>query len=112
MFPSTSLPNRSGELRSVLLTHFHFMVLSGNTVYVINRYDDSIVFQEEIPETEENILGLCADLKKSTYWIFTTEHIFEIVATEEDRDIWKIMLNDKHFDNAMRFAKVRSTLFP
>lgn len=105
LFPTNLLPEDAGAIRSILLSHFHLMVLCGNTVYIINRYDNRIVFQEQIPESQENILGLCGDLKKSTYWVFTTDSIFEVVATDEDRDIWKIMLADQNFASAARFAK-------
>ena len=52
------------------------------------------------------ILGLCADPKSSTYWIFTNDSIFEIIVKDEARDVWKIMLGQKSFDAALRFANV------
>lgn len=106
LFARSSLPEGAGEITSILLTHFHLIVLCGNTVYAFNRYDESLVLQETIPETPSNILGLVCDPKKSTYWVFTTTSIFEILATDEDRDVWKIMLADKSFDGALRYAKV------
>jgi tetratricopeptide (TPR) repeat protein len=37
--------------------------------------------------------------------LFTTQEIFEIVITDESRDVWKIMLKAQQFDSASQFAK-------
>lgn len=67
--------------------------------------DDSIVFQQSIVDPGTTILGICSDPKKSTYWIFTSNEIYEVVVTDEERDLWRILLREKSFEKAMRFAK-------
>lgn len=105
LFSKATVSSMKNHITSVALTQYHIIVLCGTDLYAINRLDDSVVFQEAIVDPGTKVLGLCSDVKKSTFWVFTTTEIFEIVVLEEDRDVWKIMLNNKSFETAMRFAK-------
>lgn len=82
------------------------LVLCGNTVYAVNKLDDSIVFQEDVSDDVSRILGLCMDPKNSTYWVSTRESIYEIVETKEERDVWRLKMAEKSFDEAFRYAEV------
>jgi len=46
------------------------------------------------------------DFIKDSYWVFTTHSLYEILITDEDRDVWKIYLKQKMFDAALSFTKV------
>lgn len=105
LFSKTGIPTIRTPITAVALTHYHIIVLAGTDVYAINRLDDSVVFQEAVVDPGTTVLGLCSDAKKSTLWAYTNTELFEIVVTDEDRHVWKIMLGDKSFDAAMRFAK-------
>ena len=100
------LPNARGDITSIALTHWHMLALCGNTVYAVNRLDDSIVFQEDVSDDLSSILGLCMDPKNSTYWVLTRESIYEIVETKEERDVWRLKMAEKSFDEAFRYAEV------
>ena len=52
------------------------------------------------------MLGLAADPVRKTYWVFTDQSLFELVVGNEDRDVWKIYLEKRQFDVALRYAKV------
>ena len=69
------------------------------------RLDDRIVYDQVVLEPGETALCLISDQKKNTYWLFTTQEIYEIVVTDEDRDVWKIMLRSQKFDLASQYAK-------
>ena len=84
------------------------LALTDTTLYAVNRLDDSIVFQQNLVDPGATVLGLCSDPKKSTFWVFTSAEIYEIVVTDEERDLWKILLKEKSFEKAMRFAKTNS----
>ena len=105
LFSKAAIPTMRSAITSVALTEYHVIILCGTDIYAVNRLDDSVVFQEAIVDPGTRVLGLCSDVKKSTFWIFTTTEIFEVVVTKEDRDVWKIYLADKSFEEAMRFAK-------
>lgn len=90
---------------SIALTQWHVLHLVGGRIVAINRLDDTVVFDQVVLEPGQQALGLFADQQKNTFWLFTTEEIFEIVVTDEDRDVWKVMLRTEHFDAALRYAR-------
>lgn len=90
---------------SISLTQFHILHLIEGRVVAINRLDGSLVYDQLVLEPGNAPLGLYADHKKNTYWLFTQREIFEVVVTDEARDVWKIMLRNEQFDAASRYAK-------
>lgn len=90
---------------SMILSQWHILQLVEGRIVAINRLDDTVVLDQVVLEPGRNALGLVADVKKNTFWLFTTQEIFEIVVTEESRDIWKIMLKSQHFEAASQYAK-------
>ncbi|KAF2093954.1 hypothetical protein NA57DRAFT_47713 [Rhizodiscina lignyota] len=99
-------PKSSQEpAQSMILTQWHIVQLVEGRIVATNRLDDSVVHDQLVLEPGQSALGLVADPTKNTYWLFTTQEIFEIVVTEEDRDVWKIMLKAQRFDDASQFAR-------
>jgi len=92
-------------ITSISLTQFHILHLVEGRVVAINRLDGSLVYDQLVLEPGNAPLGLYADHKKNTYWLFTQREIFEVVVTDEARDVWKIMLRNEQFDAASRYAK-------
>ncbi|KAK4041051.1 Pep3/Vps18/deep orange family-domain-containing protein [Parachaetomium inaequale] len=89
---------------AIALTQWHVVSLVGTRVVVANRLTGSIVYDQTILDPGQKAVGLCVDLQKNTFWLFTPEEIFEIVPRDEDRDIWKIMLQMQQFDAALQYA--------
>lgn len=117
VLPRSRLPGASPNARgkeanqpisSMTLTHFHILNVIGNRLVGVNRLDNSVVFDQSVLEAGQTSLGLHSDLKKNTYWIFTQRDIFEIVVTDEDRDVWRIMLDRQQFDLAAKHARTAS----
>ncbi|KAH8895039.1 Pep3/Vps18/deep orange family protein [Thozetella sp. PMI_491] len=92
------------EIDAIALTQWHIISLVGNRIVAANRLTGANVFDQVILDRGQKAIGLCVDLQKNTFWLFTTQEIFEIVLRDEDRDIWKIMLKMQHFDAALRYA--------
>lgn len=90
---------------SIVLTQWHIVHLVGGRVIAIDRLDDRVVFDQVVLDPGQQALGLFADQQKNTFWLFTTQEIYEIVVTDEDRDVWKVMLKTEHFDAALRYAR-------
>jgi hypothetical protein len=90
---------------SIALTQWHILHLVGGRILAVNRLDDRVVFDQVVLDPGQHALGLFADQQKNTFWLFTTQDIFEIVVKNEDRDVWKVMLQTEHFDAALRYAK-------
>ncbi|TLD32730.1 hypothetical protein PspLS_00414, partial [Pyricularia sp. CBS 133598] len=88
----------------IALTQWHVVCLVGRRVVAVNRLTGAIVYDQVILEMGQKAAGLCVDLQKNTFWLFTAQEIFEIVVRDEDRDIWKIMLQAQRFDAALQYA--------
>ncbi|KAK9470374.1 Pep3/Vps18/deep orange family-domain-containing protein [Dipodascopsis tothii] len=104
LFPESRLPQGQNPIQSVALTKYHILVLKDNEIFAINMLDGKLVFHDRLPYTEK-FVGLMADRKSSTFWTYSSENIYEITVTREDRDIWRIYLAQKRFDEALRMAK-------
>jgi hypothetical protein len=90
---------------SIALTQWHVLHLVGGRIVAVNRLDDTVVFDQVVLDPGQKALGLFTDQQKNTFWLFTSQEIYEIVVTDEDRDVWKVMLQTEHFDAALRYAK-------
>lgn len=89
---------------ATVLTQWHIVSLVAGRIIAANRLTGSIVYDQIILEQGQKPLGLYTDQQKNTFWLFTTQDIFEIVLRDEDRDIWQIMLQRQQFDSALQYA--------
>lgn len=92
------------QSRHLALTQWHVLQLFGDRVVASNRLDDSVVYDRSILSEGETPLTLMADPKKNTFWLFSTKSIYEVVARDEDRDIWRIMVKLQRFEEALQYA--------
>ncbi|KAI1003971.1 Vacuolar protein sorting-associated protein 18 [Podosphaera aphanis] len=90
---------------SIALTKWHIIHLVGGRVICTNQLNDQVVFDQVILDASQKALGLLADRQKNTFWLFTSDEIYEIVALDEDRDIWMLMLKAEDFDSALKYAR-------
>lgn len=115
LLPRSQLPaaeSQSGRKKpgqeligSIALTQWHILNLVGERIIAVNRLDDRVIFDQVVLEPGQQALGLFADQQKNTFWLFTTQEIFEITVKNEDRDVWEVMLQTEHFDAALRYAR-------
>lgn len=115
MVPRSSLPAtqsaRGGKkliqdpIKGMTMTQWHILTLVEGRIVAINRLNGEIVYDQAVLEPGESSLGLIADQKKNTYWLFTGQEIYEIDSNDEDRDVWKIFLKEQQFDSALRYAR-------
>lgn len=103
---SSSGRNRTPQpaISSISLTQFHILALVDGKLTAINRLDESVVYSEQVLEPAQSNLGLFVDQQKNTFWLFTPNAVFEIVAEDEARDIWRILLKQGRYDAAQRYA--------
>lgn len=110
LFPETLSARGSRKLiqdpiTSMTLSQWHILALVEGRIVAVNRLNGNVVYDQVVLEPGQGTLGLFADQKKNTYWLFTSQEIFEVVANDEDRDIWKIMLQNQDYDAALKYAK-------
>ncbi|KAJ7071163.1 Pep3/Vps18/deep orange family-domain-containing protein [Mycena amicta] len=98
-----------GAPSSMALTEFHFVLLYKDRVVGICNLDKKQTYEEALPlKQNEKVKGLAADPVRKTYWVYTDQSLFELVVDNEDRDVWKIYLQQGQFDVALRYAKTAS----
>jgi hypothetical protein len=90
---------------SMIFSQWHVIQLIEGRIVISNKLDDSIVLDQLVLESGQTALGMFADVTKGTYWLITSDELFEFAANDEGRDIWKIMLKAQKFDLASQFAK-------
>ncbi|EFR00693.1 vacuolar membrane protein pep3 [Nannizzia gypsea CBS 118893] len=91
-------------IKGMTMTQWHILTLVEGRIVAINRLNGEIVYDQAVLEPGESSLGLVADQKMNTYWLFTGQEIYEISANDEDRDVWRILLKEQQFDSALRYA--------
>jgi hypothetical protein len=110
-FPPTTYDEDSGSLVtdipiSIVITEFHYVLLYTGHVRAICRLNDKIVYEEVIPlNRNEVVRGMTVDDIKRTYWIYTSDAMYELVIKDEDRDVWKLYLQKKDYAVALQYCK-------
>lgn len=102
---SASPEQQSPAIQAIALTQWHILHLVGPRVVATNRLTGQVVYDQVILLEGQRAIGLVVDAQKNTFWLFTSQEIFEIVVRDEDRDVWRIMLAQQQFESAMRYAR-------
>lgn len=92
-------------ITAMTLSHWHVLALVEGRVVAVNRLNEEVVYEQPVLEPRQTTLGLLTDLTQNTYWLFTNQEIYEVVANDEDRDVWKVLLREQKFDEALQYAK-------
>lgn len=110
-FPPTTYDEDSGNLVtdipiSIVITEFHYILLYADYVRAVCRLNDKIVFEEIIPlNKNELVRGISVDELKRTYWIYTSDAMYELVIKDEERDVWKLYLQKNKYAMALQYCK-------
>lgn len=85
---------------------------------IVNKLDNQIQYTLAIPSNlsssvpinqsnaSERAVTLVGDRMRKTFWVCTNEALYEIIVSEEDRDIWKIYFERGQYKEAINIAKV------
>jgi vacuolar protein sorting-associated protein 18 len=90
---------------AINLSQWHVLALVEGRVVAVNVLSGEVVHDQPVLEPGQSVLGLLSDRVKNTYWLFTSQEIYEIVAYDEDRDVWRYFLQEQKFDKALRYAQ-------
>ncbi|KAJ3194065.1 hypothetical protein HK101_003570 [Irineochytrium annulatum] len=110
---SVTSPDSAAEIPTfIALSEFHFILLFKDRVKAVCELNSELVYEEEIPlypkSHGEFVIGMTTDVLKGTLWVFTNMVLYELLITEEDRDVWKLYLKKSNFDSAMTYAKTEA----
>ncbi|KAJ5947718.1 hypothetical protein N7466_000733 [Penicillium verhagenii] len=92
-------------ITAMALSQWHVLALVEGRVVAVNRLNEEIVYEQAVLEPRQSSLGLLTDLTQNTYWLFTSQEIYEVVANDEDRDVWKVLLREQKFEEALQYAR-------
>ena len=92
-------------ITAMTLTQWHILILVEGRVIAVNRMSEEIVYDHQVLEPGQSVLGLLTDSMQSTFWLFTGHEIHEIAVNDEDRDVWKVLLQRQMFDEAFKYAR-------
>lgn len=110
----SKLSDNSGTVKpsSMAVSEFHFLLLIGNKVKVVNRISEQIIEELQFDQTSEaiprGILGLCSDATAGLFYAYDQNSIFQVSVNDEGRDMWKVYLDMKEYTAAL--ANCRDSL--
>jgi hypothetical protein len=104
------LPESSHKFKSVLMTKYHLMLLRGSELFIINKVNDELVYHQTLPLSEgERFIGLSGDYSKSTYWLYSNSSIYEITVDDEEKGIWRCLIENNEYNEALSIARDKNT---
>ncbi|KAL3628860.1 Vacuolar protein sorting-associated protein 18 like protein [Castilleja foliolosa] len=90
---------------SLAVSEFHFLLLVGNKVKVVNRISEQIVeelyFDQTPDAVSRGIMGLCSDASAGLFYAYDQNSIFQVSVNDEGRDMWKVYLELKEYAAAL-----------
>ncbi|CAN4101721.1 unnamed protein product [Withania somnifera] len=90
---------------SLAISEFHFLLLIGNKVKVVNRINEQIVeelyFDQTPDAVSRGIIGLNSDASAGLFYAYDQNSIFQVSVNDEGRDMWKVYLDLKEYAAAL-----------
>ncbi|PQM35754.1 vacuolar protein sorting-associated protein 18 homolog [Prunus yedoensis var. nudiflora] len=87
------------------VSEFHFVLLIGNKVKVVNRISEQIIEELQFDQTPESVsrgvIGLCSDATAELFYAYDQNSIFQVSVNDEGRDMWKVYLDMKEYAAAL-----------
>lgn len=94
---------------SMAVSEFHFLLLIGNKVKVVNRISEQIIEELQFDQTSESdsrdIIGLCSDATAGLFYAYDQNSIFQVSVNDEGRDMWKVYLDMKEYAAALAHCR-------
>ncbi|XVF44456.1 hypothetical protein PTKIN_Ptkin02bG0122300 [Pterospermum kingtungense] len=94
---------------SMAVSEFHFLLLIGNKVKVVNRISEQIIedlqFDQASDSSSRGIIGLCSDATAGLFYAYDQNSIFQVSVNDEGRDMWKVYLDMKEYAAALANAR-------
>nr|GME16291.1 vacuolar protein sorting-associated protein 18 homolog [Ipomoea batatas] len=90
---------------SMAVSEFHFLLLIGNKVKIVNRISkqivEELVFDQTPDAVSRGISGLCSDASAGLFYAYDQNSIFQVSVNDEGRDMWKVYLDLKEYAAAL-----------
>uniref|UniRef100_A0A1D1YN30 Vacuolar protein sorting-associated protein 18 n=1 Tax=Anthurium amnicola TaxID=1678845 RepID=A0A1D1YN30_9ARAE len=100
--------NEAGEAikpKSLSVSEFHFLLLIGDRVKVVNRISQQIIeelkFDHSPESASKGIIGLCSDATAGLFYAYDENTVFQVSVNDEGRDMWQVYLDMKEYATAL-----------
>ncbi|CCI41742.1 unnamed protein product [Albugo candida] len=107
--PSTGGSSRRSVPISLSVTEYHLILLYPKSIQVISKLNGVVVMEESFDSRVGTVHGISCDATFNTVWVHSDRRILEIAINDEDRNIWKLLLqkatigggDDRDFEKAL-----------
>lgn len=89
---------------SLVVTKFHVIILFRHCIKAICILNEVTVYEEHFSSKHGHILGMCKDPTKNIIWVYSENAVFRYKMSNEDKNVWKIYLEQKKFDLAKKYS--------
>lgn len=90
---------------SLSLTEFHFLLLYRNRLLAINQLSEEVVWSIAVQDRAAGALvGFARDPAHQCIFVYSDRAVFEIGVNREDRDVWKLYLEEGDFASALQYC--------
>lgn len=108
IIPFLGIVSAKTEPLFICVTSFHLLILFPERMFAINLISEGIVFEKSMNvRTYGNLIGFAYDEINQMTWLYSDSSIFEISINDEERDIWRLLLEKEQFDLALKFSNSR-----
>ncbi|XP_066352860.1 vacuolar sorting protein 18-like isoform X1 [Miscanthus floridulus] len=107
-FDYSKLGDSGIKPRSFALSEFHFLLLIGDKIKVVNRISQQMVEElvvDDTPEISRGIIGLCSDPSTGLFYAYDESSIFQVSTSDEGRDMWQVYLDMNHYAAALSHCR-------
>ncbi|KAF3340737.1 vacuolar protein sorting-associated protein 18 [Carex littledalei] len=106
-YSKLSEPGEVSKPKSLAVSEFHFILLIGDKVKVVNRISQQVVQELSFDrESSKGIIGICSDPTAGVFFVYDDYSVFQVSTHDEGRDMWRVYL-DKG-DHAVALSNCRS----
>ncbi|CAH8856567.1 unnamed protein product [Trichobilharzia szidati] len=106
-YPIIHMLERPGIPLGICMTEFHVIIIYMDRIKAVNTLDGRAVYS--MPLTNliggERALGVSRDPSSNRIWIFSNNHLAQLIMKNELCRIWQIYLDRLQFDEARQFCK-------
>ncbi|PKI83795.1 hypothetical protein MVES1_002002 [Malassezia vespertilionis] len=86
-------------------TAYHHVLVLTDRVVCQHVMETSLVWEEALGlAKDERVVGIATDPHTGTNWVYTDAGIFELLVTDEARDVWRIMARRGEYSAALEHA--------
>ena len=89
---------------SIVVTGFHVIVLFRQKIRAICILNTTKVYEEYLTSAYGTVQGMTKDPIKNIIWVYCKRAVFRYKFYNENKNVWKIFLEQKRFDLARKYS--------